>query len=637
MESFIDQASRRRSELEARHRPWRPQTLTALLDTVARRFPDRPFVIGDEETLSYQDLAARSAALARGLVARGVQVGERIALVMPNGPDMIAARFAVARAGAVAVPVSFRLHALELAQVLQKAQASALITMEEFREINALDGLDRIAPGWERLASAQPGPQETVPDGAGGAGTLPELRLVVTVPRGTAPARPGLLTLAGLAAGPDPGLDAMLAVRDAVATPADVTTIFYTSGTTGLPKGVLSTHDMELRSAYGSAYARAFEDGRRIMFALPLNHVFAYIEGLLASMFVAGSVVVQSVFDPEASLAAIARHQVGEALFVPTMSLAVVEAARKSRHDLSSLHSVMSAASSAPVSLWKDLQEVLGAEQLVTAYGMSETSAATTFTRVGGPLEDLEHTVGWPKPGGAAGDPDLGGALAEYKAVDQVTGADLPRGSAGELVARGPIICRGYFRQAEATVAATLPGGWLRSGDLGLVREDGALVLTGRAREAYKCGGELVMPAEVEVCLTRRPDIAQAYVVGVPDARMGEVGCAWVVADEDAKLDPDEIISYCRAQLARYKVPQYVMLTTAAELPLTPARQGAEVPARRAGRQRAGRVVRRAGRGWSAPRHDPADHFRPDSRSCPAGGLARLAAWPGWSASRHAP
>ncbi|MGH3119459.1 MAG: class I adenylate-forming enzyme family protein [Streptosporangiaceae bacterium] len=561
MESFIDQADRRRSELEARHRPWRPQTLPGFLGEVAAQFPDRPFVIGEEETLSYADLAARSARLARGLIARGVQTGERVALVMPNGPDMIAARFAVAQAGAVAVPVSFRLHAHELAQVLQQSGASALITMEEFREINALEALDRIAPDWEQLSPASPGQH--------GAAGLPALRLIVTVPRGAEPARPGLLTLGALGTRPDPALDRALAARTATASAQDVTTVFYTSGTTGLPKGVLSTHDMELRSAYGSAYARAFEEGRRIMFALPLNHVFAYIEGLLASMFVAGSVVVQSVFDPDASLAAIGRHQVGEALFVPTMSLAVVQAARRSRHDLSSLHSVMSAASSAPASLWHDLRDVLGAEQLVTAYGMSETSAATTFTRVGGPVEDLEHTVGWPKPGGIAGDPGLGGALAEYKAVDQITGEDLPAGRAGELVARGPIVCRGYFRQPGATAAATLPDGWLRSGDLGYIRKDGALVLTGRAKEVYKCGGELVMPAEVEAFLTGRPDIVQAYLVGVPDARMGEVGCAWVVPAEDAKLDPEEVISYCRAQLARYKVPQYVMVTSAAELPLT--------------------------------------------------------------------
>ena len=427
VESFVEQAGRWRSDLEARHRPWRPQTLPGLLDAVAAQFPDRPFVIGEEETLSYAGLADRSARLAGGLIARGVQAGERVALVMPNGPDMIAARFAVARAGAVAVPVSFRLHAAELAQVLRQSEASALITMEEFREINALEGLDQIAPGWERLSPAAAASRASQPGASQpGAEGLPALRLVVTVPGGAEPARPGLLTLDALATGPDAALDGGLAARAAAASAQDVTTIFYTSGTTGLPKGVLSTHDMELRSAYGSAYARAFEDGRRIMFALPLNHVFAYVEGLLASMFVAGSVVVQSVFDPGASLAAIARHQVGEALFVPTMSLAVAAAARRSGHDLSSLHSVMSAASSAPASLWRDLQDVLGAGQLVTAYGMSETSAASTFTRVGGPVEDLEHTVGWPKAGGAAGDPGLGGALAEYKAVDQVTGEDLP-------------------------------------------------------------------------------------------------------------------------------------------------------------------------------------------------------------------
>jgi fatty-acyl-CoA synthase len=556
MESVIERADRRRGELEDRHRPWQSRTLTALLDSVAAQYPGRPFVIGEEASYSYAELADWSTRLARGLAGRGVQNGDRVALLLPNGPEFIAARFAVARAGAVAVPVSFRLHDRELAQVLAQSQAAALITMEQFRETDALDALDRIEPGH--------------------AASLPDLRLVVTVPGGTAESRrPDLLTLDELACGPDLVLDAYLAVRAAAANPQDIATIFYTSGTTGRPKGVLSTHDMELRSAYGSAYTRAFEDGRRILFALPLNHVFAYIEGLLAAMFVAGSVVVQSMFNPAASLAAIERHQVGEVLFVPTMSLAVVDAAGKSSqpgkssYDLSSLHSVMSAASSAPASLWHDLSRVLGAEQLVTAYGMSETSAAATFTRVGGPVADLEHTVGWPKPGGIAGDPELGGRLAEYRAVDPVTGAALPAGQEGELAARGPIVCRGYFRQAEASAAARLPGGWLRSGDLGYLREDGALVLTGRAKEVYKCGGELVMPAEVEACLTRRPDIAQACVVGVPDARMGEVGCAWVIPDADTKPDPDEVIRYCRAELAPYKVPAYVLFTTADQLPLT--------------------------------------------------------------------
>jgi fatty-acyl-CoA synthase len=256
-------------------------------------------------------------------------------------------------------------------------------------------------------------------------------------------------------------------------------------------------------------------------------------------------------------------------LFVPTMSLAVVAAARTSACDVSCLHSVMSAASSAPASLWSELAKLLEVEQLVTAYGMTETSAASTFTLPGGPLDDLEQTVGYPKPGGIAGDPALDDRVIGYKTVDPVTGADLPPGTEGELVARGPVITPGYFRQPEATAAAMLPGGWLRSGDLGYIRADGALVLTGRAKDLYKCGGELVMPAEVEEVLNRRVDVVQAFVVGVPDARMGEVGCAWVVSERGIELDPQEIIAACRDELARFKVPAYVLSLSPDELPLT--------------------------------------------------------------------
>jgi len=555
MVSLADRVAERRAGLEDRHRPWRPVTLTALLDSVAARFPDRPFVITEHGTLSYYDMAGWSVRLARGLAASGVQPGERIGLFLPNGAEMIAARFAAARAGAVAVPISFRLRARELAQLLTLSKATGLVTMEAFREVDAMAALDSIAPGWD-----QPGGQQALPD----------LRVIVTVPEpGAAPRRPAAVTLRQLELGPDPALDAELARRADAASPADLSIIFYTSGTTGLPKGVQYTHDMELRSAYGSAYARAFEDGRRILFGLPLNHCFAYIEGLIASLFVAGTAVVQAVFDPAATLAAIEQHQVGEALFVPTMSLAVVAAARTSSADVSCLHSVMSAASAAPASLWAELAKLLGVEQLVTAYGMTETAAASTFTLPGAPVDDLEHTVGYPKPGGVAGDPALFGRVIEYKTVDPVTGADLPAGAEGELAARGPIVTSGYFQQPETTAAAFLPGGWLRSGDLGFVRPDGALVLTGRAKDIYKCGGELVMPAEIEAFLNQRPDIVQAFVVGVPDARMGEVGCAWVVPETGADPMAAEIIAQCRAELARFKVPAYVLSVRPDELPLT--------------------------------------------------------------------
>ncbi len=544
---------RRRELLQERHRPWRPMTLAGLIDDVAARYPDRPFVIADEGIWTYRELVEWSTRLARGLVRCGVQRGDRVAVVLPNGPETIAVRFAVARASAVAVPVNFLLHAEELGYLLAQSEASVLITMDQFRGVDALDSLDRLAPGWERsLPSSR----------------LPDLRLVVTVPTDPAQSRRHGVDLGALGTDPDPQLDTELARRAQLRGAQDIATIFYTSGTTGQPKGVLSTHDMELRSGYGSAYTRAFEDGRRIFFALPLHHVFAYIEGLLASLFVAGSVVVASAFNPKAALEMIERHRAGEALFVPTMSLAIVDAARGRSYDLSCLHSVMSAAQSAPVRLWNDLRDVLGLQQLVTAYGMTETSAATTFTMPGDPVENLVETVGRPKFGGIAGDQQRGGMLVEYKTVDAKC-ADLPAGQEGELVARGPIVGSGYYGKAEETAEAMLVGGWLRSGDLGLVRDDGYLVLTGRRKELYKCGGEQVMPAEVEARLTRLPSVAQAHVVGVPDERMGEVGCAWIVPAKGASPTAAELAEYCRGELARFKVPAYLLFTTADQLPLT--------------------------------------------------------------------
>jgi len=564
--SQLSDLQARRTALEERYRPWRARTLAAALDEVAAEHPDRPFLIGEDETLTYTEVADWSRRIARGLVLRGIAAGDHVATILPNSPAFVAVRFAIARAGAVAVPIKYLLRAQELTYVLEQSKAAALVTMEEFRDIDELATLDRIAPGWEQLHGGER---------SDGPATLPGLRLVVTVPPDTRSdeaiqsRRDGVLSLGGLARNAEPELDDELERRRAATRPDDLATIFYTSGTTGRPKGVLSTHDMELRSAYGSALTRAFEDGRRILFALPLHHVFAYIEGLLASTFVAGSVIVQSAFDQRVTLEAIERQRATEALFVPTMSLAVIEAARAGGYDTSSLHSVMSAAQSAPARLWRELRELLGVEQLVTGYGMTETSAATTFTFPEDPDELLVETVGKPKLGGAAGDPSIGELLAEYKTVDPITSEDLPDGAEGELVARGPIVTSGYYAKPDETAEAMLAGGWLRSGDLGCIDEGGYLRLTGRSKDLYKCGGELVMPTEVEARLTQRSDVAQAHVVGVPDERMGEVSCAWIVPAEGHDPDGDELSAYCRTELARFKVPAYVLFATADELPLT--------------------------------------------------------------------
>ncbi len=544
----------RRAALEARHPEWRAMTLAQALDAAAARFPDRPLMLTDERAYTYAEVRDWSTRLAAGLVASGVAPGEHVALLLANYPEFVAVKFAISRAGAVAVPMNFLLRRRELGYVLRQCDAAFLVTMARFRDLDHAAMLDELAPGWERH---------------GGGEAFPFLREVaVFAADGTAPA--GALTLAELAGRGDAAAHAELESRARTADALATADVIYTSGTSGAPKGVMLSHDALLRSAYGSAWTRGFEDARRILFALPLYHVFSYIEGLLAALFAGGAIIPQVVFDPVATLRGVERHRADEALFVPTMTIAILDAFRAATFDVRSLNVVMSAAAPAPVRLWQAVRDQLGIEEVITAYGMTETSAAATYTEPDGPLELVSGTVGAPKRGGIAGDPELGGLLAAYKTVDPVTGEDLPEGSEGELTVRGPIVTHGYYRKPDETAAVLDGTGWLRSGDLGrLDRRHGHLVLTGRSKELYKCGGELVAPKEVEEVLSGHPAVAQAFVVGVPDERMGEVGCAWIVPEGADPPDPRELVAYCRERLARFKVPAHVMYTRAEELPTT--------------------------------------------------------------------
>lgn len=543
----------RRTRLVDAHPEWVPRTLAGHLDEAVRRFADRPFIFTETRTFSYRQLRAWACRLAKGLVASGVRPGEHVGLVLANYPEFIAAKFAISYAGAVAVPINFLLRERELGYVLRQSDVVSLLTMSRFRDLDYRATLDAIAPGWATR---------------GGGAQLPCLRdVVVFDPAGAA--LPEGRGLADLEAAGQVVSDAELAERSAAVAPDAVCDVIYTSGTTGQPKGAMLTHENLLRCAFSSVWIRGFGDGRRVLFALPLYHVFAYVEGLLAVMWVGGAVIPQTVFDAEETLAAIQRHQADEALFVPTMTIAVVEHPGRASYDLSSLGTVMSAAAPAPVRLWRQVQAELGVREVTTAYGQTEVAASSTYTHPGDPIELVATTVGRPKPGSVAGSPALGGLVCDYKTVDPFGGADLPPGTEGELVVRGPQVMAGYYHKPEETAAVLDAGGWLRSGDLGRIREDGYVVLTGRSKELYKCGGELVAPKEIEDLLTSRPEVSQAYVVGVPDERMGEVGCAFVVPAPGAHLDTGELLALCRANLARFKVPVAIFERSAAELPTT--------------------------------------------------------------------
>ena len=543
----------RRAELESRHPVWTPRSLHGQLDDCATRWPDRPYVITDDATYTYAEIQDWSLRIARGLIAIGVKPGEHVGLEMANYPEFVACKYAISRTGATAIPINFLNRRDELIYVLNQSRAAALIVMSAFRGMDYLAMLDDIVGGWATR---------------GGASALPSLRQVVVFANEGAPVRPDALTLAHLektapATADFPTVD-----------PAATADILYTSGTTGGPKGVQLTHDMLLRTAYGAAYGRGFEDGRRIHFALPMYHVFGYVEGMLPATFVGGAIVPHTAFDPQASLDAIERHRCTDMLAIPLMTEAVMDAQRERNADLSSLTSLISSGTASPPGHWDRIDAELPCEEVTTGYGMSETTASSTVTRPDDPPSKRRTTNGRLRDVGVAGDPALGGKLVVYRAVDPETGRDVGRNAIGELQAFGPGVTSGYWDKPEATAAAFTEDGWFRTGDLATIDDEDYVTLVGRAKDCYRCGGEQVVPKEAEDLLLSHPAVAQAHVVPVPDPKMGETGAAFIVLRPGAESSPalvDELIALAAEKLARFKVPRHVFFIDAPDIPVTPS------------------------------------------------------------------
>ncbi|GAA1750210.1 class I adenylate-forming enzyme family protein [Aeromicrobium alkaliterrae] len=548
----------RRAALREQVPVWEPRTLDAFLDHCADRYPDRPFVITDDVTLTYREVADRSRVIADALVELGVTAGDRVGMLLANFPEFVPFKFAVARLGAIAIPFNFLYRKEELGYVLQQSGCSVLLTMTGFSGLDYLGMLDEIVPGWDLPAYADLRREPA-------AGFPHELRQVVVLST-DGRERAGALTLAELE---DLGRENAGASDRATHRPDDIGDMLYTSGSTGSPKGVLVTHDAVQRTAYASALHRAYDDGRRILFSLPCYHMFGYVEGILSAMWVGGAVILQTSFSAEGYLAGIQRHRADDILCVPTMAVAMVESPARGSYDLSSLSAILCGSAPAPVWLWQQVEKEFGVSEIVTGYGMTECGGAMTLTLPEDALELTSTTVGRPKLAGAAG-VDGADAICVYDTIDPQTGEPLPEGSTGELRSSGPTMMKGFWGKPAETAAALSDEGWVRSGDLGKVRPDGYLALTGRSKELYKSGGELVMPKEVEDVLAALDSVSQVYAIGLVDDRWGEIGCVVVVRSPGATVTEAELIAHCRDNLARFKVPKRVVFVDADGLPTTP-------------------------------------------------------------------
>lgn len=529
----------RRQAMADRHPDWTEMTLDAYLTRIQADYAARPLVITDAQTLTYADVEAQAMRIAGGLSALGVGHGDRIGLLMANYPVTVPLLFGIWRTGAVAVAINTLYGMAELDYVLRESGCALLISMAGFGSRRFDRDLDTHLPGWRE----------------GRCAALPELKagfiyddadpslFLDALPQGGAPANP--------------------------AQPHDPAVIMFTSGTTGSPKGVVQTHDNLLRAAYAGAYHQAFAEGRRAVFSLPLYHGFGLVVGLLSGMIVGGAIVPLLRFDPHALLTATERHRATYLMGVPTMTIAMMEQAKQQTYDLSSLTAVHSAAAPTPSWVWREIQQTFGCQEIFTSYGQTEVTATIVCTQPGDPIDVVAETQGCIVMAGVAGLPDQDGRICEFKTIDPETGADLPHGASGELCTRGPMNSLGYFRRPEETAKLFLPGGWIRTGDLGQFRPDGNLFLTGRSKELYKSRGELVSPKELEQLVTTHPAVAQAFFIGMPDDRWGETGCAWIVRAEDCALDETDLRDWLAPKVAGYKMPRDIWFIAEGDLPKT--------------------------------------------------------------------
>jgi HIP---CoA ligase len=472
--------------------------------------------------LSFPDLAARIEDTARAFIAAGLQAGDRVGLWAPNSAEWVFAALGAIGAGGVLVPLNTRFKGVEAAYVLERSGARFLCTVTGFLDTDYVAMLRE----------------------AGVPATLEQ----IVVLQGEAP--DGTTAFADFVArAGEISVEDARARADAV-QPNDVSDIIFTSGTTGKPKGAMTTHAQTLRTFDAWADMVGLERGDRYLVVNPFFHTFGYKAGIIASFIEGATIVPEPVFDVPAVLAHIAAERITVVPGPPTLYLSILDHPDRAGHDLSSLRLAVTGAAAVPVEMIRRMREELTFRTIVTAYGLTESCGTVSICRPDDDPETISHTSGRAIDG------------VEVRIVDD-DGNEVPRGDAGEIVVRGFNVMVGYFEDEAATREAIDADGWLHTGDIGVMDERGYLQITDRKKDMFIVGGFNVYPAEVENAILAHPDVAQVAVVSAPDPRMGEVGVAFVVPRAGASVDADELLAWCAPRMANYKVPRRAVVVDA--------------------------------------------------------------------------
>jgi len=512
-----------------------------LPDAAAARWGDRDALVFRDRRYSFRQIAAEVDRVARGLIHAGVGPGEKVALWLLNCPEWIFAMFALARIGAIHVPINTRFRTIDLAQILERSNATTVITHDVSGPIDYLGMIRQLAAlegaGRDRQARSA---------------RLPDLRRVIVVSDRSHPGAWSWPELLASARAVDP---ATVAARADAVRPRDTAFIMYTSGTTGFPKGVMRDHTLlaHLVDRY-----RRLQSSERDVFLnyLPLFHIFGYVDGPLGSLLIGYRQVLTETFDPDEALDLVERHGVTHLDGFDTHLKLLLDAQEARPRNLSTLRTgIIAAGAASATPLVYRARKVLAPLRHLTAYGMTEVGATISMSLLDSTDEQACEASGLPCEG------------FEVRVIDPDTGRDQPPGTPGEIVVRTRYLMQGYYRDPETTARAVDAGGWFHTGDAGTLRADGHLRFVGRYKDMIKVGGENVDPTEVESYLGACPGVRQSAVVGYPDARLGEVAVVFVLPAPDAGVAPDELIAFCRGRIASFKIPRHVFVVD--ELPMT--------------------------------------------------------------------
>ena len=502
-------------------------TLPQVMDRAAKTYGDKVAIKEQETQISYRQLDALRWQAAKAFYALGIRKGDRVAIWAPNVSEWIIAAIGLESIGGILVPLNTRMKGSEAADILNRSGARILLTLPEFKSsattsIRYLDLLKNES--------------------------LPKLEVTVVLRDSAA----GTLSWDEfLQKGNDVDQQTVQEIADNI-TPDDIMDMLFTSGTTGKPKGVMCAHGQNIGVVTTWAATVGLRDTDNYLIINPFFHSFGYKAGWLAALITGAKSLPVLTFDLDSVLAQIAEDKVSMLPGPPTIYQSILAHADRDKYDLSSLRLAVTGAAAVPVELVKRMRSELNFETVVTAYGLTESCGFVSICRPEDDAEIIATTSGRAMDG------------VEVKCMN-ANGSEVPRGEPGEIWVRGYNVMKGYFENPEAT-ADTMSGDWLKTGDVGVMDDNGYLRITDRIKDMYISGGFNVYPAEIESALATIKDVVQSAVIGIPDERMGEVGKVFIVKMKDSPLTEQEVIAWCKTNLANYKIPKVVQFIDAMPL-----------------------------------------------------------------------